>query len=272
MIRLDLHIHPSPWRYGPGAFHSFVQAAIDNEVDILGFCEHGPPIVSDSRYRGLHEQEIEDYINRVRQAKEEYTGQIQILCGLELDYHPDALDRYNWMRRELPFDYLMGSLHVIDDWQIDTIDSSERSIHRDKSTEELHRLYYETLGEAIQTGLFDVIGHVDYIRRSLPHLPESPPEFALELFDKLAGIMARKQVAAEVNTRGWRIERMEEIHPTKPLLKALIRAGVDFTFGSDAHEGREIGSGINEAKRLLYLEGIKEVVYFRKLSKQYLTI
>ncbi|MBU0520238.1 histidinol-phosphatase [bacterium] len=272
MITIDLHTHPSPWRCGPGAFHSFVQSALHNGVDILGFCEHGPSILNDPRYRGLEEREIEDYINRVLHLRDEFAGQIQILCGLELDYHPDVLDRYAWMRRELPVDYFMGSVHIIDDWYIDTVDSSGTSIHRNKSLQELYQLYYDTLNEAVNTDLFDVIGHIDYIRRSLSHPPETPPDFSQDIFAELAQRLAIKQVAVEVNTRGWRIEAMQEVHPTLPLRKALARAGVMFTIGSDAHEGKDIGAGIKEAGRLLLLDGIDEVVYFRNFEKHFISL
>lgn len=262
MIRTDLHVHPSPWKHGQGAFRRFAQAAIARGVDILGFSEHGPPCHPDDRYRGLELSQIDDYVYEVEKVKTEYQGFIQIFCGLELDYEPSLLEQYRKLREELPIDYFFGSVHIIDDWHIDTPGSVDNSIHRGKSPQELYRLYYNRVIEVTQCGLFHGLAHIDYIRRSLPHPPRNPPPFSLELFDEIAQEISRSGLTVEINTRGIRIEEMREIHPTKPLLTRLVRAGVRFTIGSDAHEENRIGDGMIEAKNILREMGRDSVFYF----------
>ena len=264
MIRTDLHVHPSPWRHGQGAFRQFAQAAITGGVDILGFSEHGPPCDPDLRYRGLEISQIEEYVIEVKKVKDEFKGFIQIFCGLELDYQPQYLESYRKLKEEFPFDYFLGSVHSINDWHLDSPDTLSKSVHRDKSHEDLYRLYYQQISEAAQCGLFDGLAHLDYIRRSLPHPPGEPPDFSRDVFEEIAQEIASNGLAVEVNTRGLLIPEMREVYPTRPLMKCLARAGVRFTIGSDAHDEYRIGEGYRSAKMLLMEEGQRDVLYFRR--------
>jgi histidinol-phosphatase (PHP family) len=263
MITADIHVHPSPWRKGPGAFRSFARAAIQRNVDILGFSEHSPPIDPDPRYRGLDEKEIETYVVEVLKLKDELKGQIQIICGLELDYHPDYLHRYEKIGADFPLDYFLGSVHIIDDWHLDTPETISNSVHRHKTNEQMYRLFYDYVTQAASTRLFDGLAHLDYIRRSLPHPPGQPPEYTGEIFEEIAAVIATNGLTVEINTRGLSIETMQEIYPTEPLLNRLCRAGVSFTLGSDAHDEDRVGEGLKEAALLLRLKGQGSVAYFK---------
>ncbi len=260
----DLHVHPSPWKNGPGAFSSFARAALRKGIDLLGFAEHGPPVVDDPRFRGLDEPEIGEYVHRIQALKTELRGVLQIFCGLELDYHPDFLRRYERFREDFPLDYFLVSVHVIDDWYIDDRESLAKSIHRHRSEEELYRLYFDRLSEAVRTGLFDGIAHLDYYRRSLPHPTGEPPAFARDIFDEFCENSSRKRLPVEINTRGLRLENVREVHPSRTLLRSLVRAGTHFFLGSDAHEEGDVGAGIREATGMLSAAGLGSVIYFKR--------
>ncbi|TKJ41575.1 hypothetical protein CEE37_03140 [candidate division LCP-89 bacterium B3_LCP] len=263
MIISDLHVHPSPWKFGEGTYRQFVKAALDRNVAILGFSEHGPEIGSDQCYRGLKLNEIGDYVESVLKLKEEFSGLIQIFCGLELSYHPDLFDSYMKLQTEFPFDYFLVSLHTIDDWHVDNPDSLSPSIHGKKTEKELYRLYYGKIIDAARCGLFDGFAHIDYLRRSLPHPPGEPPEYALEIYDEVAGEISRSNMTVEVNTRGFSIESMKEMYPTLPFVKKLVHAGVKFTTGSDAHEVGRVGDGLAKVRQLVAVNGIRATHYFK---------
>lgn len=264
MIVTDLHVHPTPWRHGQGAFHSFAEAAVRRGVDILGFAEHGPPPDPDPRFRGLEESEIAQYVQQVEEIKQELKGQIQVFCGLELDYQPEKLKLHDEIKKNYPLDYFLVSVHIIDDWYVDDPESVASSMHGQKELSELYHLYYQRVLEAGQTGLFEGFAHLDYVRRSLPHPPGNPPDFTRDLFPSVAEEISRMGVAVEINTRGLTRERMREVHPTRSLLKQLVRSGARFIMGSDAHELERIGEGLKEARNILTAEGVDSVCYFKK--------
>jgi len=263
MILMDLHVHPTPWQNGGQGYRTCVESAIQNQVSILGFAEHGPACHPHPKYRGLEPAEIEPYLLEVQKLKEEYRDQIQIFCGLELDYMPAKLDYYLKLKRGYPFDYFLASVHLIDDWHVDDPDSLPKSKHRNADPPTLYWLYYQQVMAAADTGLFHALAHLDYLRRSLPHPPAHPPGFARDLFAEVASEIAASGIAVEINTRGMFIPSSAEFHPTVPFLQQLIRAGVQFTLGSDAHEASRVGDALPWARSLLRDLGVEDLCYFR---------
>ncbi len=263
MIQLDLHIHPSPWRNGQEAFRSFAREALRNGINILGFSEHGPAIDPHPRYRGIEERELEVYVDQILKIKDEFKGEMQIFCGLELDYYPGCEEHYAEIRHAYTFDYFLVSVHIIDDWQLDTPHSLKQSIYKHKTEQELYRIYYGRITDAINSNIFDIIAHLDYIRRSLPHPPGKPPEFSNDIFLEVVEKIAAGNIAVEINSRGLEIEGMREIYPTSTLLNYLIRSGTRFTLGSDAHEESRIGSNLKKVRSQLRLRGQNSITYFK---------
>ncbi len=251
MILTDLHTHPTPWNQRADIYSVFVQMALNRGINILGFSEHGPPCHSHPRYRGLEEAEMADYCRAVAAVKAAYAGKIQIFCGLELDYLPHKIRIYEGLRSKYPFDYFLGSVHLIDDWHLDDPDSLSASRHRLKSPSDLYWLYYEQVIAAAESGVFHSLAHLDYLRRSLPHPPCQPPDFTQDLFAEVAEKISRTGTAVEVNSHGLRLASAQELHPTAALLRQLILAGVKFTLGSDAHEPERVGEGLQKAQNAL---------------------
>jgi len=264
MILMDLHVHPTPWENGGQGFHAYVESATRNQVSILGFAEHGPACHPHPKYRGLEPPEIEAYVLEVQKLKDEFSGQIQIFCGLELDYMPAKLEYYQDLKQNHPFDYFLASVHLVDDWHVDDPESLPKSKHRNADPPTLYWLFYQQVMAAADTGLFQALSHIDYIRRSLPHPPGQPPEFAHDLFAEVANEISASGIAVEVNTRGMFIPSSAEFHPTAPLLQQLIRAGARFTLGSDAHEANRVGDALAQAHSLLRNLGVESLCYFRK--------
>jgi histidinol-phosphatase (PHP family) len=264
MIHTDLHVHPTPWKFGHNTYRTFAEAAYTRGVDVLGFAEHGPPCDPDPRYRGLEEGEMESYFRSVETVKQEFSEKLQIFCGLEMDFQPGLLEQLRNLREQYPFDYCLASVHIIDDWHLDTPGSLSLSQHRNKSEEELYRLYYSRIEEAAQSGLFEGFAHLDYIRRSLPHSSGNPPDYALTIFEGVAAQITARGLTVEINTRGLTVDSMREVYPTLPFLRILARAGVSITAGSDAHEANRIGEGFGAVRQALWDIGLSESTYFIK--------
>ncbi|RJP79649.1 MAG: histidinol-phosphatase HisJ family protein [Candidatus Zixiibacteriota bacterium] len=272
MIPADLHTHPTPWERGSEGFDRLAQAAVERGVAVLGFSEHGPACHPHPRYSGLTEFEMEAYVREVLRIKEAFSGHLQVFCGLELDWLPARLDYYLKLRRTFPFDYFLVSVHRVDDWHVDDPASLTLSTHRHKSPEGLYRLYYSQVLEAARSGLFSALAHLDYLRRTLPHSPGKPPEFAREMFPDLARDLADAGVAVEINTRGLEIVASPEPHPTLPLLRSLVRAGARFCLGSDAHGEERVGAGLREARNRLRDEGVGSLCYFKGFQRREMDI
>src|SRR5213079_664248 len=102
--------------------------------------------------------------------------------------------------------------------------------------EKVWRRYFETLGEAARSGMFDILAHPDLLKVWGPDRPR--PEGDLRRFYDLAmdGI-AESDVAIEVSTAGLR-KPVGEIYPAPAFLEMCLEAGRPVALSSDAHVRR----------------------------------
>src|SRR5699024_12188677 len=63
--------------------------------------------------RGLHIKDYQAFFNQVRQAN------IPIKMGIEMDYTPGKEKEMEAFINNHPFDYVIGSVHSLGDWEID---------------------------------------------------------------------------------------------------------------------------------------------------------
>jgi histidinol-phosphatase (PHP family) len=75
----------------------------------------------------------------------------------------------------------------------------------------------------------------------------------------------------EVNTAGL-LKPVAEIYPQVDLLRALYRAGVPVTLGSDAHAPHLVGYAFAEALDLLREVGYHRVVRFAGRARSYVAL
>ncbi len=186
--------------------------------------------------------------------------------GIEADFIPGREDRMANLLDGRPWDYVVGSVHFLGDYALDTHEYSVWDTVRSADT--VWRRYFETLGEAARSGLYDIIAHPDLVKvwgRERP-LPEGDLRRFYEL--AMEGI-AESGVAVEVSTAGLR-KRAEEIYPALGFLEMAVDAGAPVALSSDAHEPEHIGYRYDEALALLEAAGVGELSVFegRRRSSQ----
>jgi histidinol-phosphatase (PHP family) len=105
--------------------------------------------------------------------------------------------------------------------------------------------YVDRLTEAAQSGLFDILGHID-LPKKFGHYPDAS---VLPRYERFLQAARAAGVAIELNTAGLRKD-CREIYPSRAILEAAFRCSVPITFGSDAHAPEEVGSAWAEALAL----------------------
>ena len=88
--------------------------------------------------------------------------QTDLRLGIEADFVPGGEDRMASLLEARDFDYVIGSVHFLRDEAVDMEDYSVWD--RTHSPEEIWRRYFETLGEAARSGLFDILAHPDLVK------------------------------------------------------------------------------------------------------------
>ena len=126
---------------------------------------------------------------------------------------PAREDRMQSLLEARDWDYVVGSIHFLRDKAVDLNEGewAEFDIWRGGDPDAVWRRYFETLGEAARSGMFDILAHPDLVKvwgAGAP-LPDRDLRFYYEL--AMEGI-ADSDVAIEVSTAGLR-KPVGEIYP-----------------------------------------------------------
>jgi len=154
---------------------------------------------------------------------------------------------------------VVGSVHFLRDEAVD-MRGSDWDIWRSGDPDTVWRRYFETLGEAARTGMFDILAHPDLVKVWGGGAPV--PDGDLRRFYELAmdGI-AESDVAIEVSTAGL-CKPVGEIYPAAPFLEMCLESGRPVALSSDAHVPEDLGHGYDQAVEWLAEVGVTELAVF----------
>jgi histidinol-phosphatase (PHP family) len=234
--------------------------------------------------RGIAELGVSEHIHRFSQAldiwdhpfwREQAVDDIYGYCefvraetdlrlGLEVDFVPGREDRTANLIERLELDYVVGSVHFLGDHEVD--DDEYDIWTSGRSAREIWRRYFETLGEAAGSGLFDILAHPDLVKMwggERPR-PDGDPRAFYEL--AMEGIAA-SGIAVEVSTAGLR-KPVAEIYPARALLEMCVDAGAPVALSSDAHVPGDVGRDYEAAVELLGECGVTELCVFERRARR----
>jgi histidinol-phosphatase (PHP family) len=237
----------------------YVEQAIEAGLTELGFSDHLfmywlPPEQRDPEL-GMAEWEHDFYIEDVERCRRRYASDIVVRLSTEADYIPGQEARLETILRRYDWDYVIGSVHFLDGWGFDDARYVEAFDAWD--IDALYARYFDLVGASAETGLFDTIGHADLVKK-FGHRPLGDQS---EAYSRLASRFAQAGVCVEVNTAGLR-KPVGEIYPHPALLHACQQAGVQTTFGADAHAPHEVGADLASAVDLMRQAGYSEFVHY----------
>jgi len=248
MMNIDYHMH-TILSDGHNTHEEMVISAIEKGFDEIGFSDHF--CIKQPCSWAVGADTIAQLEEKVSEMREKYGDRISILFGIEVDYFNDREEEIRASLQPFNFDYIIGSIHFLDGWNYDT----DKSRYTEFSTDFLYEWYFHELQKAAKSGLFDIMGHPDLIKK----FRIWPETSKIKLFEDTATVFAETGVAFEINTSG-KDRPCGEFFPGKELLKAFINAGVPVTFGSDSHQKDQIGRHFGEARTIL-----KEMGYIKAL-------
>lgn len=197
-----------------------------------------------------------------RDDLDEYCGfvreQTDLRLGIEADFVPGGEDRMANLLQARDFDYVVGSVHFMRDGAVDMDDYSVWQSGR--SVEEIWRRYFQMIGEAARSGLFDVLAHPDLVKFWGAERPR--PEGDLRrYYEPAIEAIAESGIAVELSTAGLR-KRVGEMYPAPAFLEMCVQAGAQVALSSDAHRPEDVGADYQQALELLDLLGVQELCVF----------
>lgn len=261
----DYHVHLRPDDEGTPASEYFTAAnaeryretASGRGIAELGVAEHVYRFVDaldvwdHPFWRANARDDLDAYCEFVR-------GETDLRLGIEADFVAGREDRMATLLERRDWDYVVGSVHFVADAAVDM--RGEWDIWRSNDPEKVWARYFETLGEAARTGMFDILAHPDLVKVWGSGGPV--PDGDLRRFYELAmdGI-AESDIAIEVSTAGLR-KPVGEIYPAAPFLEMCLEAGRPVALSSDAHVPEDLGHEYERAVAWLGDLGVTEIAVF----------
>jgi histidinol-phosphatase (PHP family) len=257
---LHLHAHNEPGTVHPpalyrdGLIEEYVQRAAEVGVTELGFTEHlyrcveaegalgrfwdvpGHPALSahsEAFVTSDRTLSLESYVEVVQRAK---SSGLPVQLGLEIDFFPESIDAVLELVEPYPWDFLIGSVHWIGPW---AIDSSEVAWEFDRrGVDRAWSDYFELVEALAASGTVDVLAHVDVCKK-YGYRPAREP---IDMYAAVVEAAARTGTAVEVSSQGLR-NPAAEVYPSPRFLQMFHDAGVPVTLASDGHVPDQAGWG-----------------------------
>jgi histidinol-phosphatase (PHP family) len=274
-VLTDYHVHLRPDEddstaeryFTAGNVERYREVAEERGIEELGVAEHIHRFVQSLDvwqhpwYRHWARDDIDEYCEFLRASG--------LRVGIEADFLAGREDRVQNLLDARDWDYVVGSVHFLRDEAVDVHgepDWEPWDIWRGADPERVWAAYFETLGEAARTGMFDILAHPDLVKVFAGRVPV--PEGDLRRFYELAmdGI-AESDVAVEVSTAGLR-KPAGEIYPAPAFLEMCLDAGRPVALSSDAHLPEHLGFEYERALSLLEDLGVNEIAVFERRQRR----
>lgn len=233
----DYHVHSDFSSDSQAPMEQMIEKAISLGLKRICFTDHMdydyPPV---GKYSFIFDPDA--YVRKIEELKSRYAKDIEILTGIELGLQPHLAERMTVLLASYPFDFVIGSSHVVDG-----IDPYYPEYWENRSIYDGIYRYYESIIENCKVfNGFNVYGHIDYIIRYLPGQLKSPvkmdysyADYADILDEALKTIICLGK-GIEVNSSALKYGHSYP-HPKPELLKRYKELGGELiTIGSDAHK------------------------------------
>ena len=211
---------------------------------------------------GGYEIDTEKYFPYMRELQEKYRDRIDLRIGVEMGLVPAYKDRIEAYLAAYPFDYKIGSIHMLqgkDPYYRDQYPQDDETLYRD---------FFELTAECVEKlDGFHSLGHLDYVVRYGYTQAEhySYAKYA-DIIDTILRTIIRKNIALEVNAGGFK-KGLGVPNPNPDIIKRYVELGGEMvTVGSDAHRVEHVGLMFDQIALILEDCGLQYVTEFKKGS------
>ena len=159
-------------------------------------------------------------------------------------------EQYDW-------DYLIGSVHYLGDWDFDNPKWLGKWAETD--VDAVWTEYWKTYADMAESGLFDILGHPDLVKK-FSYAPEGDLD---RFYDPVIEVIAANGSVIELNTAGLH-KPCAEAYPAPRFLELAASAGIGLVISSDAHAPSEVARDFPKARALAKAAGYRETQLFEK--------
>lgn len=249
---------------------SMIEAAISR--GLLGICftdhmDYDYPVQPENPI--VFEFDPAEYGSTIHRLQHLYAGRLPILYGIELGLQPHLAHRHTQLLQEQPFDFVIGSSHVVHNR-----DPYYASYYEGRTESEAYLEYFESILENIQAFQdFDVYGHIDYVVRYGPNKNAfySYQKYA-DVIDEILKQLAGLGKGIEVNTAGFKYG-LGHPNPCEDILKRYHELGGEIvTLGADAHQPEQVAYNFARLPQILKTCGFSYYTIFKNRKAEFIPL
>lgn len=259
-LPLDSHLHTVRSPDANAMLEAYCVLAIERGIAELAITDH---VDFDPTMPAYGFASFADRERDVREAAARWADRgLAIRFGVEVTYERRYEDDIRgWLARH-PHDYVIGSVHVSADSPYKA--ANVASFVKGRSLPEIVAPYFVEVIGAARSGLFDTIGHLDFVKRYLvPHVLPAQLAAAPELYEPVLASLVETGTALEVNASGLR-QLPRETYPSAAIVARYREiGGRHVTIGSDAHRTEWFAYGLSRAYRQVAGAGFEALAFRR---------
>ena len=221
-IKYSFHIHT--FRCGHAAVDCdelYIKKAIEMGNKAIVFSDH-TPFPSNPFSGRMKMEQLNEYIESLQNLKQKYCDQIMVYIGLEVEFLPEYISYYEWLREK--FDFLMLGQHHT------SFGVEDYTFSKSHSTSECYIRLLESIPEALKTGLFDIVAHPDRNFCCDDNWSNVEDNFAKEIIDAAdsCDVYLEKNISSIENGK------------FRENFWKLVSSGSKIIYGLDAHSVDEL--------------------------------
>lgn len=228
MSKYDFHVHTS---YSDGKhIQEMLVAAREVGLTGIGFTDHCVPY--DDRYgrrdRFNFDETFYDRRKEIETFNQNNKNNPEIFDAVEINFDPNFTTKIEEFLNRADFDYAIGSVHYAGEYNI-SFPSQFKHMSKNEKLDAIEK-YVDWQVECIDSGLFDILGHLDLPQRIEPLrnlMSESH-------YAKLACCLEGSEIIPEINA-GRIDSEYGEFHPITEFLPLFEENEVSFILGTDSH-------------------------------------
>ena len=234
-----IHTHYSKDASKDATFEAYIKKALELGVTSLTFTDHHDIDPAHPLFK--EPIDFDAYIKDFLQVQK--TSPLPIHLGVEVGYQRHVKEEIKTFIKKYPFEHVILSVHYLEKKDLYT-----QVFFKGKTKKEAYDIYFKTCLEAIlEIDDFTTFGHLDYIPRYAPY-DDYDYQTHQEAIDEILKALIKKDKALEINTSGFVTEKRQ--YPKDEVIARYLKlGGKKFTYGSDAHDVKDLARYFEHIKR-----------------------
>jgi len=257
---VSYHNHTS-WSDGHCTVGELIAGARVAGVSELGISDHFAVTPNgQSPVWSIQAEKLDLYVEDILRAAKS-TEDIIVRLGVEVDFFPETLEKSISLLKPYPFDFIIGSVHFINEFTIDLNSGNWQAISQEERNQ-VWKSYWSYLTAAAKSGCFDFIGHFDLPKKFKFYPDVDLTDDALAALDAISATDA----ALEINTSGWH-KPVEEAYPSFFYLEEARSRNIPIIINADSHYLDHVTRDFEQARNLASAAGYTELIRYEKRKR-----